>query len=123
MPTSRRSATKPKTRNKKSCPRANGQTSTLPFMPSADERLDVSMLETWLWDAACAIRGATDAPKRATLPRRLSQDRQLHWEICPNCECNVLTYQDTSLIMRNIEGGVVFFIRVVRVYLDSYVIH
>ena len=32
-------------------------------MPSADERLDVSMLETWLWDAACAIRGATDAPK------------------------------------------------------------
>lgn len=21
------------------------------------------MLETWLWDAACAIRGATDAPK------------------------------------------------------------
>lgn len=25
--------------------------------------LDISMLETWLWDAACAIRGATDAPK------------------------------------------------------------
>jgi type I restriction-modification system DNA methylase subunit len=21
------------------------------------------MLETWLWDAACAIRGSTDAPK------------------------------------------------------------
>jgi type I restriction enzyme M protein len=32
-------------------------------MPSADERLDISTLETWLWDAACAIRGATDAPK------------------------------------------------------------
>ncbi len=28
-----------------------------------DEHLDVSELETWLWDAACAIRGATDAPK------------------------------------------------------------
>lgn len=25
--------------------------------------MDISTLETWLWDAACAIRGATDAPK------------------------------------------------------------
>ena len=38
-------------------------------MPSAlrnspsDEHLDISALETWLWDAACAIRGSTDAPK------------------------------------------------------------
>lgn len=30
---------------------------------SLDEHLDISMLETWLWDAACAIRGSTDAPK------------------------------------------------------------
>ena len=30
---------------------------------SADEHLNISMLETWLWDAACAIRGSTDAPK------------------------------------------------------------
>lgn len=37
--------------------------STLPLNPSAEERLDVAALETWLWDAACAIRGATDAPK------------------------------------------------------------
>ncbi len=37
--------------------------SNLPFMPSADERLDIAALATWLWDAACAIRGATDAPK------------------------------------------------------------
>ena len=37
--------------------------SSLPFMPTDKERLDVSTLETWLWDAACAIRGATDAPK------------------------------------------------------------
>src|SRR6266536_3234456 len=37
------------------------QTHKLPAL--ADERLDVSTLETWLWDAACAIRGATDAPK------------------------------------------------------------
>jgi type I restriction enzyme M protein len=29
----------------------------------ADENLDVPTLETWLWDAACAIRGAADAPK------------------------------------------------------------
>jgi type I restriction enzyme M protein len=33
-------------------------------MPALDgEHLDISMLETWLWNAACAIRGATDAPK------------------------------------------------------------
>ena len=50
-------------RKKQTAPHAANQTSTLPFMPSADERLDVAMLETWLWDAACAIRGATDAPK------------------------------------------------------------
>jgi type I restriction enzyme M protein len=30
---------------------------------SPDEHLDISMLETWSWDAACAIRGSTDAPK------------------------------------------------------------
>src|SRR2546422_8782376 len=38
-------------------------TATLPMPPLADEHLDISALETWLWDAACAIRGATDAPK------------------------------------------------------------
>jgi type I restriction enzyme M protein len=32
-------------------------------MPADNERLDIGALETWLWDAACAIRGATDAPK------------------------------------------------------------
>src|SRR5260370_26962273 len=33
-------------------------------MPALDgEHLDISMLETWLWDAACVVRGATDAPK------------------------------------------------------------
>jgi type I restriction enzyme M protein len=36
---------------------------TLRFSPTADEHLDIARLETWLWDAACAIRGATDAPK------------------------------------------------------------
>lgn len=43
-----------------SSPRANVQAS-LPF--NRDEHLDVSTLETWLWDAACAVRGPTDAPK------------------------------------------------------------
>ncbi len=37
--------------------------SSLPFMPSDKEHLDVPALETWLWDAACTVRGATDAPK------------------------------------------------------------
>jgi type I restriction enzyme M protein len=33
-------------------------------MPTLDgDHLDISTLETWLWDAACAVRGATDAPK------------------------------------------------------------
>lgn len=30
---------------------------------SKSRTLDVSALETWLWDAACVLRGATDAPK------------------------------------------------------------
>lgn len=42
---------------------ANGGQSALPIFPTAEEHLDISTLETWLWDAACAIRGATDAPK------------------------------------------------------------
>lgn len=37
--------------------------SSLPFMPADKEHLDVPTLETWLWDAACAIRGTADAPK------------------------------------------------------------
>lgn len=36
---------------------------TLPFPTRSEEHLDTSTLETWLWDAACVIRGATDAPK------------------------------------------------------------
>ena len=35
----------------------------LPPAPSAEEHLDLGALETWLWDAACAVRGAADAPK------------------------------------------------------------
>jgi type I restriction enzyme M protein len=38
----------------------NGQ---IALAPAEDEHLDINALETWLWDAACAIRGATDAPK------------------------------------------------------------
>jgi type I restriction enzyme M protein len=37
--------------------------SILPLALSSDEHMPISTLETWLWDAACAIRGATDAPK------------------------------------------------------------
>ena len=39
------------------------QQMTIPSAPSNQEYLDISTLETWLWDAACVIRGATDAPK------------------------------------------------------------
>lgn len=40
----------------------SGQTA-LRMPPARDEQLDIPALETWLWDAACAIRGATDAPR------------------------------------------------------------
>lgn len=40
-----------------------GGTRTLPLAAVTDSHLDIGMLETWLWDAACVIRGATDAPK------------------------------------------------------------
>jgi type I restriction enzyme M protein len=51
-------------RKAKNGPRASGNGKpSLPLDGAADERLDLSALETWLWDAACAIRGATDAPK------------------------------------------------------------
>ncbi len=35
----------------------------LPLTENKTEKLDINALETWLWDAACEIRGATDAPK------------------------------------------------------------
>lgn len=35
----------------------------LPFPTANGEHLDIAKLETWLWDAACVIRGAMDAPK------------------------------------------------------------
>jgi type I restriction enzyme M protein len=45
--------------------RKHGETRqiALPPAPSTEEHLDISALETWLWDAACAVRGAADAPK------------------------------------------------------------
>jgi type I restriction enzyme M protein len=58
-------ATAPKTHTRK--PRkkkaAEPQAATIALPALADEHLDVPALETWLWDAACAIRGAADAPK------------------------------------------------------------
>lgn len=35
----------------------------LKLEPARNEHLDISALATWLWDAACAIRGATDGLK------------------------------------------------------------
>ena len=42
--------------------KSNGQQS-LPLKPERMKKLDVSALENWLWEAACAIRGPLDAPK------------------------------------------------------------
>ena len=44
-------------------PTPDAPQTTIPFSASDGEQLDISTLETWLWDAACVIRGATDAPK------------------------------------------------------------
>jgi type I restriction enzyme M protein len=44
-------------------PSADVEQSALSLPPADNEQLDISTLETWLWDAACTIRGATDAPK------------------------------------------------------------
>src|ERR1700691_1242840 len=50
-------------KQKRKKPENNAAQAVMP-MPALDgEHLDISMLETWLWDAACAMRGATDAPK------------------------------------------------------------
>ena len=35
----------------------------LPLKPERSKKLDVSALESWLWEAACVIRGPLDAPK------------------------------------------------------------
>jgi type I restriction enzyme M protein len=48
-------------RKKKTIEQETTITIALPAL--ADEHMDVSTLETWLWDAACAVRGAADAPK------------------------------------------------------------
>ncbi len=48
--------------SKKKTPNETVQT-TLPPQSYNGEHLDITTLETWLWDAACVIRGATDAPK------------------------------------------------------------
>jgi type I restriction enzyme M protein len=50
-------------RTRNTNPQANIASANQSIFTSPDEHLDISMLETWLWDAACAIRGSTDAPK------------------------------------------------------------
>ena len=42
---------------------ADATQTTIPFSSPDQEQLNISTLETWLWDAACVIRGTTDAPK------------------------------------------------------------
>jgi type I restriction enzyme M protein len=43
--------------------RVGSAQSELSLTPHDNEQLTVSALETWLWDAACVIRGTNDAPK------------------------------------------------------------
>src|SRR5438105_15733389 len=41
----------------------NNRQPELQFSREKGRKLDVSALESWLWDAACVIRGPLDAPK------------------------------------------------------------
>ncbi|MEH2180552.1 type I restriction-modification system subunit M [Nostoc sp.] len=41
----------------------SGDLPLLQLANQAGDRLDIPAMEQWLWDAACKIRGATDAPK------------------------------------------------------------
>jgi type I restriction enzyme M protein len=56
-------ATKTATRKPRKKKAEEPHVATLALPVLADEHLDIPALETWLWDAACAIRGAADAPK------------------------------------------------------------
>ncbi|MEO1432914.1 MAG: N-6 DNA methylase [Cyanobacteria bacterium J06632_19] len=50
--------------SKKSTAENNGSGQlSLQLENKAEERLDIPAMETWLWEAACKIRGTTDAPK------------------------------------------------------------
>ncbi|MBL7955999.1 MAG: SAM-dependent DNA methyltransferase [Flavobacteriales bacterium] len=49
----------PKTKS----PEANGSATTKAKGPKAPKPAPDKSLETWIWDAACSIRGAKDAPK------------------------------------------------------------
>src|SRR3954464_4599157 len=59
MATAAKTTTRQSRRKKADQPKVT----TFSFPAMAEEHLDIPTLETWLWDAACAIRGATDAPK------------------------------------------------------------
>lgn len=50
-------------RTRNNHPQANMAPANQSRFTPPDEHLDISMLETWLWAAACAIRGSIDAPK------------------------------------------------------------
>jgi len=52
--------TKPAKRSQKTD--INGKTN-ISETSNPNEKLDISTIETWLWDAACVIRGVADAPK------------------------------------------------------------
>jgi len=42
---------------------AEPKVTTIALPALAEEHLGISTLETWLWNAACAIRGEADTPK------------------------------------------------------------
>ncbi len=83
--------------------RGNGQIG-LPFAFNLNEHLDISTLETWLWDAACAIRGATDAPKFKDFILPLVFYKRLSDVFDDEFAAQVATYGDEQLAGEIIEA-------------------
>src|SRR5579885_3648969 len=69
-----------------------------------EEHLDVPTLETWLWDAACAIRGAADAPKFKDFILPLVFFKRLSDVFEDEFAAQVATYGDEQLAGEIIEA-------------------
>ena len=73
---------------------------TISFSPPDEKQLDISALETWLWDAACVIRGADEnayaenvTPKQArTLNSVFDQFPDYQWDVQKNSELQRIFY-------------------------------
>lgn len=71
---------------------------------SALEQLDISLLETWLWDAACVIRGPADAPKFKDFILPLIFYKRLSDVFDDECAQHVQEFGDEAIAREIIEA-------------------